>query len=370
MIKVPNQLQKKPLLGILTISDDHGGFKGNKMYFQAISQEAQRQGERVVIIPIHKSTSVDQMDISDGWQWSSSAHQWKKKASLVPSVVYNRIPSRKAESSDLGAYWISQIKQRFKLPLFNPFFFNKWQLYQWLKFSGIEGLRIPFTCRLHNPEDGLMMLKSYERIYLKPVDGKAGIGFFVLNRQGTFFQNESGTKYETLETEQVRWQNIGTVIGQQNYIAQQSIALATNDGRPFDIRVLVQKNRRGQWKMSGVGARVAGSHAISTHVPRGGSIAPARDVLSNAFGANGSALLLKKIEQIAIHCAMHIEQCCRYSLGELSLDLGIDEHMRCWFFEANSKPMTFDEPEIFTTSVKRIIEYAQFLRSASTGSST
>ncbi len=50
--------------------------------------------------------------------------------------------------------------------------------------------------------------------------------------------------------------------------------------RPFDLRVLVQKNSKGQWDITGVGARVAGSSSITTHVPRGGSIEDPEKLLS------------------------------------------------------------------------------------------
>jgi hypothetical protein len=48
-------------------------------------------------------------------------------------------------------------------------------------------------------------------------------------------------------------------------------------------------------------------------------------------------------------------------LGEMSLDLGVDTAGQMWFFEANSRPMKFDEPDIRKKSLERIVQYSQFL---------
>lgn len=65
----------------------------------------------------------------------------------------------------------------------------------------------------------------------------------------------------------------------------------------------------------------------------------------------------KKLNEIAVDLTKHIENCSGYSLGEMSLDLGIDENNNLWFFEANSKPMKFDEPYIRHTSLIRLLQY-------------
>ena len=41
--------------------------------------------------------------------------------------------------------------------------------------------------------------------------------------------------------------------------------------RPCDFRILIQKDHQGIWQVTGIGVRVAGKNAISTHVPMGGS---------------------------------------------------------------------------------------------------
>jgi hypothetical protein len=59
--------------------------------------------------------------------------------------------------------------------------------------------------------------------------------------------------------------------------------------------------------------------------------------------------------------ARQIEKAAGQTLGEMSMDLGVDRDGALWFFEANSKPMKFDEPHIRKKSLEQIIHYCMYL---------
>jgi len=71
--------------------------------------------------------------------------------------------------------------------------------------------------------------------------------------------------------------------------------------------------------------------------------------------------VLGKVKATAITLARQIERSAHYRLCEMSMDLGIDSTGHVWFFEANSKPMKFDEPHIRSKSLERIFQYSLFL---------
>lgn len=48
-------------------------------------------------------------------------------------------------------------------------------------------------------------------------------------------------------------------------------------------------------------------------------------------------------------------------LAEMSMDLGLTEDGKLWFFEANAKPEKFDEPTIRRLSLSNLIHYAQYV---------
>ena len=133
------------------------------------------------------------------------------------------------------------------------------------------------------------------------------------------------------------------------------------------LRALVQKNQRGQWDISGIGARIAGSISITTHVPRGGSIEDPEKLLVGAFGQEEASKLLIKTRNTALMIARQIERGSRRSLVEMSLDLGVDQEGNIWFFEANAKPMKFDEPDIRKRSLDRIFQYGHYLLRTKSG---
>jgi hypothetical protein len=157
------------------------------------------------------------------------------------------------------------------------------------------------------------------------------------------------------------WARIQKQSGGDAYIAQQGIQLASFHDRRFDLRALVQKNRRGIWEVTGIGARIAGASSITTHVPRGGRIDDPEKLLTYSFNAERAHMLLQKTKTTALLIARQIERASGQRLGEMSMDLGIDSNGNLWFFEANSKPMKFDEPHIRQKSLERIFQYSTFL---------
>lgn len=113
--------------------------------------------------------------------------------------------------------------------------------------------------------------------------------------------------------------------------------------------------------MTGIGARLAGARSITTHVPRGGSIEEPSSMLESTFGTERAASILKSVPTTALLIARQIERASDTMLGEMSMDLGVDENGGLWFFEANSRPMKFDEPAIRKLSLERIFHYGQHL---------
>jgi len=144
---------------------------------------------------------------------------------------------------------------------------------------------------------------------------------------------------------------------------QQAIALAKFKGRPFDLRLLIQKNRHGQWQKTGVAARVAGEGSITTHVFYGGTRDSTRKAIDYAAKAHrfSRVEVEKQLKTLISLFPKTIEKSAKQSFGELEIDLGIDQQGKVWFFEANSKPFRFDEKLIRAKSLVRLIHYAKFL---------
>ena len=106
---------------------------------------------------------------------------------------------------------------------------------------------------------------------------------------------------------------------------------------------------------------MGGVSSITTHVPRGGSIDDPEKLLRTVFGSTAGKSILRDAKTTAILLASQIEKGSGYNLGEMSMDLGVDKTGKLWFFEANSKPMKFDEPHIRQMSLRRLVRYWKYL---------
>lgn len=356
-----------PTIGILTVSDNKDFFRGNYPNFIDLIQIGQNLGAIVYVV------TTDDLHLTNkkirGFCYDSEKKIWTKEWMPRPTIIYNRIPNRTYEMLPQVRQKILSCMQNNRVKLFNPSFFNKWTLYEWLSDSPATKKYIPATFQLSSPEELEIILRRYPILYLKPIRGKAGKGIMRIDRKSInlkpiyrlTYQDQRRTRQSLHTSTQTLWMKIENYKKTEDYIMQQGIDIVKHNERPYDLRVLIQKTGRGRWKVTGVGARLAGDTSITTHVPRGGSIEDPEKLLIQSFGPSRGVQLLKQTKRAALFLARHIERKSGHTLGEMSMDLGIDTAGNAWFFEANSKPMKFDEPHIRDQSLKRIIRYCFYL---------
>lgn len=356
----------KPVIAILTTSDRLRQFRGNRNNFRDIIRTGKEMGYLVYVVTVRDLKLEDPM--INGYVPSSSGKIWYSIPVPLPQIIYNRIPNRVDEEKAPVARKIAECLEHPLIQIYNPSFFNKWNLFEWLKESRATSKHVPKTRRLRSSATLTAMLKTHDSLYLKPENGKAGKGIMRLRYRADAslpyrLQIQSGKKNVTYKAASMDrlWARIQREKGHSRYIVQQAIELAEHRGRPFDLRVLVQKNSRGAWAVTGIGARLAGARSITTHVPRGGSIEEPVSMLEGTFDADKAAAILKNVPITALLIARQIERASETMLGEMSMDLGVDEEGGLWFFEANSRPMKFDEPAIRKLSLERIFHYCHYL---------
>ncbi|PWK15519.1 YheC/YheD family protein [Tumebacillus permanentifrigoris] len=359
-----------PIIGILTVRRiGTNTFRGNRDNFRDICEMGRRLGLTVVVFTPEGVNGSHRIVGYLDKKYSSGKRVWKRVTLPFPSVVYNRIPDREAEAKPA----IESLKKQFAelgIPMFNHNFFNKLQLHEWMQKSPSTKGYLPKTEPLTDTRQILRWMEQHDLLYVKPVDGKAGDGILQVRREGKGwllvaqqYGNRTRMRFATRgETAQAVWKRVKG----RPYLLQQGIELASFNGRLFDLRMLVQKNRYGRWKVTGIGARVADVDGITTHVPNGGEIASASPALRGAFGTTRGASILKRAQEAALLLAQTLERSVRSEgglLGELSLDVGVDREGNLWFFEANAKPMKFDEPRIRARSLMRLLQYCEYLAS-------
>jgi hypothetical protein len=359
---------QKPTIAILTVPHDKRLIRGNRHNFIDLIRIGKTFGAEVYVI----TTSDLKLSAKKwhGYKYTFHNKKWSKQWLPAPQVIYNRIPYRKLEMKPEVQQMIQSCCRSHHVKLFNPMFFNKWTLFEWLNQSKHTRKYIPVTQLLSNSTDLERLLKEHSVIFLKPVRGKAGRGIMRVERKlqskhlieyRLYAQEHTFMRMTTHKTIESLWRDVIEHRGNKEYIMQQGIPLTHFKKRIYDLRALIQKKVDGKWGVTGIGARVAGKLSITTHVPRGGSIDDPKKLLTSGFGREKALKILRRTQKVALILAKQIEKSSKQQLGEMSMDLGVDTAGRIWFFEANSKPMKFDEPHIRQKSLARIIQYGIYM---------
>jgi hypothetical protein len=295
---------------------------------------------------------------------------WVRKTCPFPDVIYNRIPNRKAEVAPKVVLAKNEFK-KLGVKLFNPSFFNKWEIYNMIHDHSIAASHMPETHFAPSAQVIRTMLERYPFVYVKPSGGSLGIGIFKCfyrPKEGYFIQFRIGDQNALKRTHSfeafMKYLSARTRT-HSGYIIQQGIELITIDDRPVDFRVHLTKDRKNQWQVVGIGAKIAGKGSVTTHVRTGGVVTTPENVLQNIFGSSGGRML-ELINKTSIDLAQAIEERNPGLLGEIGFDIGLDKKGKAWMFEANSKPgfSIFKHPSLhqsYKQSLRNIYEHSLYL---------
>lgn len=354
------EIKLGPLLGILTV-EGRKTFKGIRSNFIDLIETGRKMGAFIYVVPI-ENIKWDKKEVT-GYLYYPEKKKWVKECLPFPQVLYNRIPSRKCEEPEHVQHALKKLASSKEIHLFNPHFFNKASLFEILKKNSSVRPFLPETRVFRKNKDLKYMLEKYPFVYLKPLDGMAGKGIFRLEQMGEGFllkfQQGKDIIHRNFKNKSEAFDFFKEAC-QVPYLVQQGIELAKYEEKIFDFRLLMQKNKRGDWELTGVGIRQSGEGNITTHVPRGGSVQSPMEILPLVFPSSSPASILQRLERISFTITKALEENWP-ALGEISMDIGIDRKGHLWFFEANSKPGKFDEPDIRKRSLENLINYARCL---------
>lgn len=358
----------RAILGILTTYPDGSSVRGPRWPQWRTFAEIIRCGrDRGVVVYVFSPAGVD-------WRrrqvlgWRASSHglrHWVARWFPLPDVVYNRVPTRTAEARPAVRQCLRRLMRELDGRVYNPHYLNKSMLQRALGHEPELARHLPATIPLRDPARLRRFVEEHRRVYLKAVGGSLGNGTMEIARTKTgrwrlrYNPGPGPTRTAYLPGWGSLWETVLRIGRGRPYLAQQAIALARVEGRPFDLRLLVQKQPDGRWHCTGGAARVAGAGQITTHVPRGGRRMAMDAALTAAFGSEVAVDLARQAAALAEQAASAMEASLGRDFVEMSLDLGIDDRQRMWIFELNSKPLRFDERDIQRRWIENLIHYVR-----------
>lgn len=298
------------------------------------------------------------------WIGTTKTGRWVKGTFPFPNVVYNRVPTRKAERRPRVDHVRRRLLAYQGMHLFNPEFLDKWQVYQLLRDVAEVHEHLPETRPYRRISDLIPFLERHRNVYLKLASGSLGNGTARIDVLGNGRYRWRSTRKGGQITARTLWGH--AALGQRlrqhgrgrTYLMQQGIDLLRANGRPFDVRALVQKEPDGTWSITGMAARIAGPRQITTHRPRGGSRARLSPLIRSVFGDPQRARQVEEeLARVIAKTAEAFDAQTGRRHGELSMDVAIDQEGRPWILELNAKPAIFDEPSIRKDARQRLLNY-------------
>ncbi|WP_377891466.1 YheC/YheD family protein [Alkalihalobacillus sp. R86527] len=327
----------RPLVGILAGDNSNYHFSGNTAIFTSIQNEITKQGGLSFVFT---PSSIRKAYIT-GYIFDEITNRWTGYRFPYPNIVYNRIPTRKEENSRLVKNILNYLDKR-EIPYFNKRFLNKADLYQLLTSHDELKPYLPDT-ELLTPEILEPFLQQHPSAYCKPSTGSKGHGIFKLEAISNGYKYSDHEKTLCFDTIDELSYYLQPKL-KEVYLIQKAVRLCTHGNYRYDFRVLLQKPYNF-WQVTGIGIRATEKNLLTTHVPRGGRI-----LSFNKLADHSDEI---KINQLALSTASLIEK--EGLFVELSMDIGKDVNGDLWIFEANAKPMRFDEPLIHQASITSLI---------------
>lgn len=373
-IIIGDTLQLGPLIGIFTAGFTESLLRpiGDRSFmFANLMAENNPQNSFIFIFGMH---GIDwETETIQGYFFTEK--RWVKEVVPFPTVIYNRLPNRKIEEHKLIKQVRNRLETEYKIPWFNPGFFNKWDLYVKLKNEGLVNTYLPATEKFQNLDTIEHLLSQHQFVYVKPENGSLGSRVIVIryHREEEIYycryREDGVNKLQKFSSLNVLMNRVFRKSKLHDLIVQQGISLVRYEHQPVDFRVHTNKDAHGKWHVTVIAAKVAGKGSTTTHLNNGGRV----KTLGEIFESDKAKRIHDKLSVAALRISEVLDKQLEGHIGEIGFDLGIDKNETVWLFEANSKPgrSIFTNPnfrEQDKTIKKLFLEYATHLSKQSTKS--
>jgi len=215
------------------------------------------------------------------------------------------------------------------------------------------------------------MMLRFPDLILKPCRGSVGNGVMRLTRKeggrwNWSYMSSSIRKWMTVTVDQAALpRQLLMRLSAVPYLVQERIPLAEVSGRPFDLRVTVQRGWGGEWQVTGLFAKLAPQGGFVSNIARGGEAVRSGFALEQAFPRPQAANLRMSAGSLSLTIARVLEQSLP-RLADIGLDIGITGDGRLFFIECNGRDQRYGFhkaglTEIWKDSYTRPMSYARYL---------
>ncbi|MBO9600092.1 MAG: YheC/YheD family protein [Cohnella sp.] len=241
---------------------------------------------------------------------------------------------------------------------------SKWKKTQWL-LSDRELRRFVPETRVFNRMSLIKMTSRYRMVYFKPTGGTGGNGIARIERTapGKFSVRKDWrtTKPPSIGALYVQLKKIARG---RSYLLQRGVHLRASGGRPFDIRVTLQKGRTGRWVPTVMFVKLGKPGKVVTNYHSGGTLALVDPTLRRAgFTASRIGQYKRQLKALGLQTARCFNRRSP-RFKELGLDVALDRGGRLWILEVNTRPgisalKSLRDKSLYRTVVKYARQYGR-----------
>lgn len=236
---------------------------------------------------------------------------------------------------------------------------TKWGKYCYLKTGARWKPYLPQTQRVSRAAVS-SMLRRWGAVYLKPNNGTGGYGIMKIIRTGNgHYTLRSGYATRTFRSFDSLYSAISRHTARRSYLVQKAIPLLHYKKRPFDLRIMVQRNRQRGWDVTGMVGRLARPRKIVTNYHNGGTPMPVDKLISPHIQGKRRAGFIQELKTLGRGVSEYMS--AKYlHFPALGVDVAIDTKLKPWILEINTRP----DKSIFNalknkTMYRRILSYAR-----------
>lgn len=182
------------------------------------------------------------------------------------------------------------------------------------------------------------MMDKHDELFIKPTDGYQGYGIMKLKKES---DNQWCLSYPTMVDQEIQKiyfeyelpDFLLQTINNRSFIIQQRIPLDTHKGCPYDIRIHVQRDETGDWKVTGVCIRRTSKSGIVTNITQGGTLHTFEEIIEPSRRTD----VYQTVTSLALKVAKHLSLKLPH-LADLGIDIGITKDRVPFFIECNFRP--------------------------------
>ncbi|NOU94305.1 hypothetical protein GC093_13905 [Paenibacillus sp. LMG 31456] len=216
---------------------------------------------------------------------------------------------------------------------------DKWTKHKIMSGSSELVSALPVT-RILGYKSFAALLEKYRKIIVKPSGAYGGLGVIQVSSIGDGqYEVHYGQNKKKITGIQSTYSFVRSKYKPTLKVVQQKIALAQVKGKPFDVRVMVQRTNKSNWTVTGKLAKIAGAGFIITNTARSkGKVVPIASAIRNStISGISEEIVLRGIDRIALKAVKQLHSSYRW-IRIVGMDIGLDSHGKVWIIEANFEP--------------------------------